>query len=203
MRRSQRPSQRSADSKLTTHTNDSKLTNNTLDSKLTYQTQDSKLSDSGTSYSISDPERYKFTRKKLHLFAEFRFEDPLDKDQPAHKSRNAKKSANLILDQEAMKINHTGQFLETPKQSPDSEIPPPLAQNEEKDTKEVKGKVSARERWAKGKTILKGGERESQKSQHSAASGGSSGSPGPQTSAVTMPNMVQRKGLEINKHSNI
>ena len=50
MRRSQRPSQRSADSKLTTHT---------VDSKVTLQTQDSKVSDSGTSHSISDPERYK------------------------------------------------------------------------------------------------------------------------------------------------
>ena len=86
----------------------------------------------------------------------------------------------------------SGQFLDTPKQSPDSEIPPPLTQNEEKDTKEVKERVSAKDRWAKGKAILKGGERESQKSQYSAASGGSSGSAGPQTSAVTLPNMVPR-----------
>ena len=98
-----------------------------------------------------------------------------------------------------MKINHSGQFLETQKQSPDTEIPPPLAQNEEKDTKELKEKVSAKDRWAKGKAILKGGERESQKSQHSAASGGSSGSAGPQTSAVAVPNMVPRFERIINQ----
>ena len=66
--------------------------------------------------------------------------------------------------------------------------------------KEVKEKVSAKDRWAKGKAILKGGERESQKSQHSAASGGSSGSAGPQTSAVAVPNMVPRFERIINQH---
>jgi len=177
MRRSQRPSQRSADSKITTHTADSKLTSHTLDSKMTFQTQDSKVSDSGTSYSISDPER---------------FEEHLDKDMSPNKVKSAKKSGNLFIEQEALKSNHTGQFLETPKQSPEAEFPPAIAQHEDKDNKEVKEKISAKDRWAKGKAILKGGERESQKSQHSAASGGSSGSPGPTVPAMAVPNMIPR-----------
>ena len=37
-----------------------------------------------------------------------------------------------------MNINDSGQFLETPKQSPDSKIPPPLDKEEDKDNKEVK-----------------------------------------------------------------
>ena len=64
----------------------------------------------------------------------------------------------------------------------------------------MKERVSAKDRWAKGKAILKGGERESQKSQHSAASGGSSGSAGPQTSAVSVPNMVPRYGSTKNQN---
>ena len=71
----------------------------------------------------------------------------------------------------------------------------------------MKEQVSAKDRWAKGKAILKGGERESQKSQHSAASGGSIGSAGPQTSAVAVPNMVPRFERIINqqtfKHLNV
>jgi len=164
MRRSQRPSQRSADSKLT------------ADSKMTFQTQDSKVSDSGTSHSDHD-----------------RSEDHLDKEVSANKNRQAKKSGAL-LDQEPLRLNHSGQFLETPQQSPESEHPPPLVQHEENDTKEVKERLSAKERWARGKAILKGGERESQKSQHSATSGGSNGSQGPppQVPGVAVPSMVPR-----------
>ena len=194
MRRSQRPSQRSADSKLTTHTADSKLTSHTQDSKITIQTQDSKVSDSGTSYSISDPERWEWEDWTINSFkfvSIFRFEAHLDKDLSANKVRNAKKSGNLVIEQEAQKSNHSGQFLETPKQSPESEFPPTLPQHEEK---EVKEKLSAKDRWAKGRAILKGGERESQKSQHSAASGGSNGSQGPPAPSVTVPNMVPRYG---------
>ena len=121
-----------------------------------------------------------------------RFEDHLDKDLSANKVRNVKKSGNLVIDTEPLKLNHSGQFLETPKQSPESEIPPPRVQHEENDTKEVKEKVSAKDRWTKGKAILKGGERESQKSQHSAASGGSGGSQGPQPPAVAVPSMIPR-----------
>ena len=90
-----------------------------------------------------------------------------------NKVRNANKYGNLVIEPEALKTNHNGQFLETPKQSPDSEFPPPLVQHEEKESNKVKEKVSAKDRWVKGKAILKGGEREFQKSQHSAASGGS------------------------------
>ena len=121
-----------------------------------------------------------------------RFEEHLDKDMSPNKVKSAKKSGNLFIEQEALKSNHTGQFLETPKQSPEAEFPPAIAQHEDKDNKEVKEKISAKDRWAKGKAILKGGERESQKSQHSAASGGSSGSPGPTVPAMAVPNMIPR-----------
>jgi len=159
MRRSQRPSQRSADSKLTTHT---------VDSKVTLQTQDSKVSDSGTSHSISDPER---------------FEDHNEREQQSTKGKSAKKSGNLTLGAETLKPNHLGNLLDTPKQSPESETPPgnPLVP---KDEKEVKERLSAKDRWARGKAMLKGGERESQKS------GGSSGSGSMPTAPV--PNMVPR-----------
>ena len=54
-----------------------------------------------------------------------------------------------------MNINDSGQFLETPKQSPDSKIPPPLDKEEEKDNKEAKENVSAKDTWVNGNIILK------------------------------------------------
>ena len=115
-----------------------------------------------------------------------RFDEHTDKETPNVKaSRNMKKSGNLNL--ELLKSNHIGNFLEAPKQSPESESPPPLAPPEEK----PKERLSAKDRWAKGKAILRGGERESQKSQHSTASGGSTGSAGQQTPA-SISNTVPR-----------
>ena len=51
-----------------------------------------------------------------------RFEDHLDKDLSANKVRTTKKSGNFYIEQESLKSNPTGQFLETPKQSPESTI---------------------------------------------------------------------------------
>jgi len=158
MRRTQRPSQRSADSKLTTQTGDSKLTSQTVDSRAT---QDSRATDS-TSY--SDPER---------------FEDHLE--FPGGRTRNAKRSTVLSLEAESVKSGHPppGTFLETPKQSPVEEISPPIPATP---TEEPIPRLSARERWvqmAKGRAVLRA-EKESVKSAASGNSGGgSSGSPGP------------------------
>ena len=103
----------------------------------------------------------------------------------------SKKSANLVIDLENIKVNGTntvqsGQFLETPKQSPEVEPPIPSIVTES-DGKEKQERLSARDRWARGKAIIRG-EIESQKS------GGSSGSGGAQVARGQNQRVLQDEG---------
>merc|ERR1719334_2518055 len=121
VRRSQRPSQRSADSKLTTQTGDSKLTTHTSDSKLT---ADSRATDS-TSH--SDPER---------------LEDHGDKEGVGVRPRGNKRSGPG--EPEHPPKTSTSQFLEAPKLSQGDE--PPIALPSPTETEHIP-RLSAKERW--------------------------------------------------------
>ena len=113
-------------------------------------------------------------------------------DQAAKSRGGSKKSANLVIDLENIKVNgnssaQSGQYLETPKQSPDVEPPRPSIVTEGEGKQEKQERMSARDRfghnylfnrsyqtstrWARGKAIIRG-EIESQKSGGSSGSGG-------------------------------
>lgn len=182
MRRTQRPSQRSADSKITTQTSQ------TVDSRATVQTQDSgqsKISDG--SHSVSDPDN--------------RSDDQVDRDfslttngvgRPAG-SRGPvnKKSANLGVGPELVGTQKDivpqagGRYLETPGGGQLNVKEGEISTGGEESQSAGSGKerFSAKDKWAavaKGRTSFLRGERDSQKSATSGASGGSNnGSPGP------------------------